>query len=460
MKTLNRPMFRYGGPIKEGIMSGIREPKRNGGSMMGNNEGPRRAALVGNPVYPQTDGRENHYLNFALQGLAAAGPALVRYGKPLLQGAKRIFGKTTTKPAPFSPIQTKITGGYNEYGPANYTRKILKDTATKSGGVRGAENVGKLGGTEVFTPNWLGRDPLVKSIGAIGKGIFNPTSKGIVGKVARFATAPTSIISGVAYYMWPDGKERTAPPPNKKDGVNTPSGNNPFGYKDDLKTTPEGEKALTAEEVKAAENKLRREQMDTYREIMDIKGMNKDAAYKSLIDASKIIQEGGNLKKQIKDGSLIANITQAASKRFDKVSDTDTALKSLVAKGEIQNEIDKEKNALENRKTNLQIQAAEKTLAGTTIAEEISAYRLKNEKNPSGRNLAGILQDKRVDVIDIADTVKVDEHIKGGGDAVSFMESIVLKNLEKGTQITPGVYVVKDVIIQIDENGKVTKARP
>ena len=28
MKILNRPMFRYGGPIKEGIMSGIQEPKR------------------------------------------------------------------------------------------------------------------------------------------------------------------------------------------------------------------------------------------------------------------------------------------------------------------------------------------------------------------------------------------------------------------------------------------------
>ena len=33
---------------------------------------------------------------------------------------------------------------------------------------------------------------------------------------------------------------------------------------------------------------------------MDIKGMNKDAAYKSLIDASKIIQEGGNLKEVLK----------------------------------------------------------------------------------------------------------------------------------------------------------------
>ena len=25
MKTLNRPMFRYGGPIKEGIMTGMQE---------------------------------------------------------------------------------------------------------------------------------------------------------------------------------------------------------------------------------------------------------------------------------------------------------------------------------------------------------------------------------------------------------------------------------------------------
>ena len=28
MKILNRPMFRYGGPIKEGIMDGIKEPRQ------------------------------------------------------------------------------------------------------------------------------------------------------------------------------------------------------------------------------------------------------------------------------------------------------------------------------------------------------------------------------------------------------------------------------------------------
>ena len=31
MRPLNRQMFRYGGPIKEGIMDGMREPLKNGG---------------------------------------------------------------------------------------------------------------------------------------------------------------------------------------------------------------------------------------------------------------------------------------------------------------------------------------------------------------------------------------------------------------------------------------------
>ena len=31
MRTLNRPMFKMGGPIKEGVMHGIREPHNSGG---------------------------------------------------------------------------------------------------------------------------------------------------------------------------------------------------------------------------------------------------------------------------------------------------------------------------------------------------------------------------------------------------------------------------------------------
>ena len=46
MRPLNRPMFRTGGPIKEGIMTGIKDNTGTG--------------LVGDKRYPKTDGRSHH----------------------------------------------------------------------------------------------------------------------------------------------------------------------------------------------------------------------------------------------------------------------------------------------------------------------------------------------------------------------------------------------------------------
>ena len=97
-------MFRYGGPIKEGIMDGIREPKRNGGSMMGNDEGPRRAALVGNPIYPQgSDGRTRHVIPMAIGTAArflapAFGKFVTRKALPMLNKAgKNMYKKGMPK---------------------------------------------------------------------------------------------------------------------------------------------------------------------------------------------------------------------------------------------------------------------------------------------------------------------------------------------------------------------------
>ena len=100
-------MFKYGGDVKrQGIMHGMNGLRDGGiattmadatgyaGGGMANNQGPRRAALVGNPVYPKTNGREHHAFVFGA-ALPAIGAAALRYGRPLLQGAKRIFGKTT-----------------------------------------------------------------------------------------------------------------------------------------------------------------------------------------------------------------------------------------------------------------------------------------------------------------------------------------------------------------------------
>ena len=72
-------MFKYGGPIKEGIMHGM----KNGG--LANNEGPRRAALVGNPVYPKgSDGRTGHVVPAVIGGLSA----LARFAPAAIRGIR------------------------------------------------------------------------------------------------------------------------------------------------------------------------------------------------------------------------------------------------------------------------------------------------------------------------------------------------------------------------------------
>jgi hypothetical protein len=219
--------------------------------------------------------------------------------------------------------------------------------------------------------------------------------------------------------------------------------------------TPEGEqpKELTPEEIKAAEAKARMEKMESYKEIMDIKGMSKDAAYKSLIDASNIIREGGNLKEGIKDGSLISKLTTAASKRFDKPRATEEALRSLIAKGEIDKEMNKEKNALDNKKTNLQIKAAEKTLAGASLAETANAVYEKTGKFPKGNDLANVARTKGIEVVGIEDSTAVENWIgENGGDEITYMQDIIAR----GIDVAPGPHVLRSRIILVDSEGNVS----
>ena len=71
------------------------------------------------------------------------------------------------------------------------------------------------------------------------------------------------------------------------------------------------------------QDEIRQDRIQKYRDIMDIKGMNKTAAYDSLIAASQAVnQAGGDLKGAIKDGSLINQVIQSTSKAFDKPKQT------------------------------------------------------------------------------------------------------------------------------------------
>ncbi len=431
MKPLNRPMFRYGGPIKEGIMSGIREPKKNGGSM---NE-PQAINTVGSPLAPQgSDGRQQYAFPLLAPIAMAAGRALARP-----------FGKFVAKRIP------QIFAGPNkQYG----TGKKIFEAGFK-----------KKAPTVVFEPNKLGlafkNDPLAKSvmtgssfvgrgIKAGGKGIYN------VGKYATTTPSGLTFLGApVAYqagkYFLSSGEEIKDPNDIKKikqGKVGTsgaPGGGDPGMYLEP-QTKKGGGVELTAEQ-------LRKKNVERYRDIMDIKGMNKDAAYNSLIAASQAINESGDFKGDIKSGKLINQIIQATSKQFDKPKATKDAINTLIAKAEIEKDMNKEKNALENKKTNLQIKAAEKALAGDSFDEAIlKKITATNGKMPTGSDLAGILKATKG-----IDSVVLDGSQVTPGGEVTFLQESVNEKIKEGTSVNPGAYVLNSKILIVDEQGNVSQ---
>ena len=446
MRTLNRPMFRYGGPIKEGVMNGIREPKRNGGSMA-NNQGPRRAALVGNPIYPQVNGRTNH----VVPAVIGAGLAMPIIGAGI-RAAARPFGQFVMRQVP-KLIKTGKNKGkplLDSKGVQQFYKSSKKNPATQG------FDTNPVGG-------FFARDPIVSTGGKVISGILSPTTGGYIQKGARLVFSPTGIATGLIYsngkYFNKDGKEVKKPKGNITLGGKVGTSGAPGGGDPDMYYNAP-EKELTEAEQAKIESDNRMKQMDKYREIMDIKGMNKDAAYKSLIDASKIIQEGGNLKKSLKDGSLIQKVTAAASKRFDKVSDTENALRSLVAKGEIENVLNKEDKDLKRKQLRTSIAASEKVLAGDSFEKVVADYTIKNGQ-PQGSTLTGLARVKGIPIVETIDTKILDASIKNNEivtDEVTFLENEVQKGIQDNDPLPPGNYVIKGSIIKVDEEGNVSRA--
>jgi len=449
MRPLNRPMFRYGGPIKEGVMSGIREPKKSGGSM-----GTRKAALVGHPVYPKdSSGREHHLWNFALQGLYAGGryllPHAIRYGSRLLGGG----------------VRTGVGG-----------KRFLAPTKS-----------------------WWGRDPLVGGARKLVQSGLRSKNVGKWGKVGKFATAPTTALSA-AYMLdaFPGGQpllnldmlgnrnilgQRYDPETDKR--IKGTGISSLWEDEEEVLTTDSGTKKLTEEEkaalaaekkakaeaAKAAKEKFAADQMakriKNYRSIMNVEGMSKDAAYDSLIDASKIIQESGDFKDDIKSGNLINQIIQATSKRFDKPKATKDAINTLILKGEIEKDIAGAKPGTQYKAAsdyaslnNVSISQAYKDLGFTkkgNIAENLTA--VNKSLGTTGTTSESLSQAIKISIDGaipkiLADDsklaeIKKDEKFK---DTVTLFAETV-----KEKELGPGIYIIGAEAFQLNEDGSATQ---
>ena len=425
MRTLNRPMFRYGGPIKEGVMHGIREPKRNGGSMT-------------QRVQPSNDGSRPGYAGPAtpfIPMIMAAGRAGLRY---IPKGINALKNLARTKTGTKSAGTVRIPGAPGT--PGRFTNQ-------------GSTVVNKAGPVQnIYEPNFLGRDPTVKLVGGIYRSVTNPAVTGKLAGAARFVVSPTGALTGLYFangrFFNKDNKEVKKPKGDIKLGGKVGTSGAPGGGDPDMYYNAP-EKELTEAEKAKIESDNRMKQMDKYREIMDIKGMSKDAAYKSLIDAGKLIQEGGNLKEQLKSGKLVQNITQAASKRFDKVGDTEAALRSLIVKGEIDKEMNKEDKDLKREALRGQIEVNKKALKGLTTGEMIQKIlgRAQGEY-PVGDALRQIIS---INNPQLDAKVIPSGDIPTGTDALDYITAQIteVNNDETTPDYPEGVYVIKDRVIQV-----------
>ena len=454
MRPLNRPMFRYGGPIKEGVMSGIREPKKNGG--------PTGTGLVGDQRYPKTNGREHHAV--FIPPLVAAGAGIARLAPIAMRGARAIrnlFAKPTAFQGPTGVVTPgKLVASQMKKPPriassGSYQGvKFTKTPTTVTGGATGGAPVTETALAPTGFGSYLEGTMTGSALKGLYKGATSAKAAGLTQKVGKgiwkVAKDPLTIVSA-AYYFYPDG---TPKPEEELEGPPPPGGL-------DKLLTDTGQNKVTGGGSEMSPKELRQSKIDKYRDIMDIKGMNKQAAYDSLIAASQAINESGDFKGDIKSGKLINQIIQSTSKAFDKPAQTKDAIDTLILKGEIEKDIKASDpaNKILNEYRLKQMQKIDKDLETGFAEAKIAAS--KNLSGQSAIDAAASVASKNFkgNLLTKTQLTDVMEAAKGSGE-ISEQDIIISATQEviKGKNLPNGDYTVGDVLVTITE-GQVTNIK-
>ena len=433
MKPLNRPMFRYGGPIKEGVMSGIREPKKDGGSM---NE-PQAINTVGSPLAPQgSDGRQQYAFPL-LYGLGMAAARVLPAAYRGYKASRYLNPNAVTTGQKIKNFFIPRGSQSLQSGGSKYAAK------TKAG-----EGLGYKIGSFART-NPVSTFGIASAVPQAGYGAYKLGKAGIKG-------APDLAKNYIDMVL--PGEQFREPPPNITGKNNIQDTN-----RDDRKKIVSGDASKKGGGAEMSAEELRKKNVERYRDIMDIKGMNKDAAYNSLIAASQAINQSGDFKGDIKSGKLINQIIQATSKQFDKPKQTKDAIDTLILKGEI------EKDIKASDPSNAQLNAL-RVMQGKKLQRELNpsfdtlkAGYAKDNKGQSGIELAAGAYSQNNDQIfrgplitksdfkEILSNLKKDPTTKDA-DEVSIISTWTQGQLDSSQKNIPdGNYTVGDKIVTIKD---------
>ncbi len=449
MRPLNRPMFRYGGPIKEGVMHGIREPKRNGGSMN------RQAALVGNPNFPMQNGRALHSeaaTRAALEKIKQAAVSTVKNpikslnptkkigmvknaGLALLNPLKNFYRRQVGKldmPGKFVPKGGALGPGYAGVGQTGSLLQRAKYFASKNP----KTTVGGL---------YLGSGPAYD----IASGSVGPLKT--VGRQIMDLAVPDFIYDQDAA----DAEKAAAIELAKKQ------------ERDALRKLNSGPDEIITETIEEkTPEQLRKDRIEKYRDIVDIKGMNKDAAYNSLIAASQAISGEGDFKGSLKDGSLINKIIQSTSKAFDKPKATKDAIDTLILKGEIEADIAAGKAgsyekqvAAVAKNLGVDIKTAQKMLIKEPVDVRSQVVSdISTTKQPLTHKLLVSSVKKQIPGATVL--LNADQAKDKLGENQSAEDYLMTTDIFNTVEDPSGTYIIGQEVVQVDKKGNTTTLFP
>ena len=331
MRTLNRPMFNMGGPIKQGIMHGIREPLVKG----------KIASGIFSKVGKLFGGKGGWWDKIRPTGKFRRTRRWEEPG-PAMKGD-------------YTSIQQAV--GYP--GPKKTAWEIGTSPSLMWKGIKENPYWTGIGGTLGVTS---GVAP------AIGMGI-GKTLKNIGLQAADLAVSDKWFDQDKWFADRKKAKEEAAAAAAGEEIV-TP-------YLESKGKSTE----LTADQKAKWADAQRGKRLDNLLDIMGYDQSRYDAVSKSLVDASKIVSERGTLKGDV-NRDLINPIIQATSKRLEKPQQIREAVGLMMAKGEIEKDLYKWKpgthlkNAQDMADT-LKIPLAEAlnivTSKANTLGEELGA---------------------------------------------------------------------------------------
>ena len=443
MRTLNRPMFNMGGPIKEGVMHGIREPYRRG----------TRAALVGNPVYPQTGGRA-HHADYFKNIYGAAAPIARSFLNPFkkakkyIQAGKKLAGQLDT---------SKWLGTL-------HPSRRLPPTSGITG--TGAGTAWTAGPTKYLSK--------LKGLPPIAKKLWDQhrykTIAGGIGLTSDPALEAYKKIPGAlkwgAETLLPGWAERAIGIGDKveekitdKDGVGTIQENitwTPGGLDPTPIITESMKKKLVTAERDRKLNKM-----------LDIMGYDKSkstAVHRALVDASQILTQtpGGEQLDITKD--IISPIIAATGKRLEKPADIREAAGLLMAKGEIEKDIFQSKGGALDQQVdtlmkNLNMDKATATRVAKgmpkDLREQITVDAAALKTATTHKSFINSAKKWYPNAVVWFNEKEAKDNIPSDQKSEDYLETVMTDKLTKDpTAKVAGTYIINKELIQIDGAGK------